>query len=342
MLPDAVGGVGHFDIAVLDEVPDAGQLPLDLLQLRLDGLQPLALLGGNPVHLLVHHLDQLGDAALGENIGANLLHHQFLEAPRVQPGGIAGAAALLDQGLADVVGELAALGVLAGKSPLALVALEQAAEQVGAAHPAGVGTLGRAGVHQLVDPAELRLGDDGGKSLLDAHRLGLVLPLGSPDQSSGIDLVSEDEVDAILGPELAGGAGDTLVVEGAGDLEHSGAGLGQVEDALDYLGGVLVQFQGGALLGAVLHHHAVVAVGGAAAHPVAPGGGLAHPALYFFGKIFAIKLVHGLDDGLHQLAGGGVVGVLGDGDHADTLAPKHGLEGHGVLPLAGEAAKFPD
>ena len=120
MLPDAVRGVGHLDVAILDEVPDAAQFPLDILQLRVDGLQPLALLGGHAVHLLVHHLDQLGDAALGEDVGANLFHHQFLEAAGVEPGGIAGPAALLDQGLADVVGELAALRVLAAEARLHL------------------------------------------------------------------------------------------------------------------------------------------------------------------------------------------------------------------------------
>ena len=34
--------------------------------------------------------------------------------------------------------------------------------------------------------------------------------------------------------------------------------------------------------------------------------------------------------------------MLGDGDDPDAFAPKHGLEGHGVLPLAGEATEFPD
>ena len=34
--------------------------------------------------------------------------------------------------------------------------------------------------------------------------------------------------------------------------------------------------------------------------------------------------------------------MLGDGDHSDALAPEHGLEGDGVLPLAGEAREFPD
>ena len=32
----------------------------------------------------------------------------------------------------------------------------------------------------------------------------------------------------------------------------------------------------------------------------------------------------------------------GDGDDSNALAPEHGLEGHGVLPLAGEAAELPD
>ena len=59
-------------------------------------------------------------------------------------------------------------------------------------------------------------------------------------------------------------------------------------------------------------------------------------------KIFAVEFVHALDDGLHELAGGGVVGVLGDGDDADSLAPEHGLEGDGVLALAGEPGEFPD
>ena len=60
------------------------------------------------------------------------------------------------------------------------------------------------------------------------------------------------------------------------------------------------------------------------------------------GQDFAIEFVHALDDGLHQLAGGGIVGVLGDGDHPDTPPAEHGLEGDGVFPLAGEAGELPD
>ena len=62
----------------------------------------------------------------------------------------------------------------------------------------------------------------------------LSFPLLPQTRGARVDLVSEDEVDAVLGPELAGGAGDALVVEGAGDFQHPGAGLGQVEDALDH------------------------------------------------------------------------------------------------------------
>ena len=38
---------------------------------------------------------------------------------------------------------------------------------------------------------------------------------------------------------------------------------------------------------------------------------------------------------------GGVVGVLGDGDHPNALTPQHRLEGHGVLPFVGEAGESP-
>ena len=149
-------------------------------------------------------------------------------------------------------------------------------------------------------------------------------------------------MDAVLGPGPAGRVGDALIVQGAGDVQDALAGLGHIEDAHDHRGGGRVGFQGGALLGPVLDHELAVAVRDPAGDPEAPGCGLPHPSPDLFGKIFRVKFVHGLDDGLHQLTGGGVVGVLGDGDHADSLAPEHGLEGHGVLPLAGESRKLPD
>ena len=86
----------------------------------------------------------------------------------------------------------------------------------------------------------------------------------------------------------------------------------------------------------------LVAVGGVAGDPEASGRGLPHPPRDLLGKILAVELVHALDDGFEELAGGGVVGLLGDGDDADASPAEHGLEGDGVLPLAGEAGEFPD
>ena len=59
-------------------------------------------------------------------------------------------------------------------------------------------------------------------------------------------------MNAVLGPELASGAGDAIVVEGADDVQHPGARLCHVEDALDDRGTCSRRFQSGALLGPVL------------------------------------------------------------------------------------------
>ena len=297
---------------------------------------------GDAVHLLVHQLDQFPDVALGEDVGTNLPDHHLLEAPCVEPGAVAGPAAPFHQGLADVVGELPALGVLSGHGPAATAALDQAAEQVGASHAAGMGLPGSARAHLPVDLAELGLGDDGGERLLHPNRLSLVLGTFAPYQGAGVSLVTEDDVDAVLGPEPAGGVGDALAVQGAGDVQDALARLGQVEDAFHHRESCRIGFQGRTLLRPVLDVDLPVAVGNAAGDPETPGGGFPHPPQDLLGKIFRVKFVHGLNDGLHQLAGGGVVGVLGDGDDADALAPEHGLEGYGVFPLAGESRKLPD
>ena len=133
-------------------------------------------------------------------------------------------------------------------------------------------------------------------------------------QGPRVGLVDEDGMDAGLAPELSLWAKDALAVEGPGDVRHSAAGLGKVEDALDHARGIRVGLQGGALLRPVLHHHPVVAEGGVAGDPEAARGGLPHPPRDLLGQVLAVEFVHALDDGLHELAGGGVVGVLGDGD----------------------------
>ena len=162
-------------------MPDAAQLPFHVLKLILDGLQPLSLLGGYVVHLLVDDLDQSADVAVGEHVGTNLADDELLEAASVEPGSAAGIFATFHDGLADVVGELAALGVLSAERPVAHLALDQTAEQVGASHPAGVCDLGCAGAHQAVDAVELGLGNDGGECLLHPNRLVLALARSAPD-----------------------------------------------------------------------------------------------------------------------------------------------------------------
>ena len=297
---------------------------------------------GHAVHLLVDYLHQGADVAIGEDVRANLAHDHLLEAAGVEPGSLAGILAALHDRLADVVGELPALGVLSAQRPVAGLALDESAEQVGACDSPRVGDLGCAGAHQAVDPAEAGLGDDGRKRLLHPHRLCLVLRLGAPDQRARVDLVLEDEVDGVLGPELACGAGDTLVVEGLSDGQHPLSGLCHVEDALDHGRRVRVEFQCGPLLRPILHHDPVVSVGLPAADPEAARGGLSHPPQDLLGEILAVELVHALDDSLKQLAGGGVVGLLGDGDDSDALAPEQGFEGDCVLALACEAGELPD
>ena len=60
--------ISHVDVGRLDYVPDAAQLFLHVLELRLDGLKPFALLGGYTIHLLVHCLHKLADVALRKDV----------------------------------------------------------------------------------------------------------------------------------------------------------------------------------------------------------------------------------------------------------------------------------
>ena len=244
--------------------------------------------------------------------------------------------------MADIVGVLAALGLGGGHGLAAGLALEQTAEQVGAGSPSGVHFLGGARPQQLLDLPELPLGDDGGVCVLDAHRRRAVLGGGSPDQRARVGFVEQHVVDGGLEPLLSPGAGHALGIEGLGHVEDAAALERHVEDAAGYGVGGRVKLQLGALLRPVLDVDLPVAVGGEGGDPEASGSGLPHPSRDLLGKIFAVEFVHALDDGLHELTGGGVVGVLGDGDDPDAPAPEHGLEGDGVLALAGEPGEFPD
>ena len=340
---DEVRSLGHVHaVALCYEVPNAAQLLLHLLKLPVDTFQPLPLVAGHAVHLLVQQLHQVSDVGLGEDVGAKLVDDDLLEFLGVEPGGLAGAFAALEEGVADVVGVLAALGLGCGHGLAAGLALGQSAEQVGAGDAAGVHLLRGAGLHRPGDALELLLGNDGRVCVLDAHGRRAVLGVGSPDHGSGVRLVGEHEVDGGLEPLLAVGSGDSLGVEGLGDVEGASALESHVEDAPGHGVGGRVQLQLGARLGPVLDVDPLVAVGGVGGHPEASGRRLPHPPRNLLGKIFAVKFVHALDDGLQQPAGSGVLGLLGDGDHSDSSASQHGLEGDGVLALAGESGELPD
>ena len=277
MLFDAVRGVGQLDIGGLDGVPNPPQPLLHVLKLILDDLQPLALLTGNPVHLLVHDFHQVSDVALCEDVLPDVGYDKALELLRVEPGGLACTPAFLEQGVTHVVGVLSALGLGCCEGLAARLALDETAEQVGTGRPAGMYALRCAGAQKLGDLPELALRDEGGERLLHAYRGSAALCIDSPDNGAGVGFVVESGVDGALEPLLAPGAGDALRVEGLGDVERALALESHVEDAFDHGVRRRVRLQLGACLDSVLHVDLPVAEWGVCAHPEATRGGLSHP-----------------------------------------------------------------
>ena len=149
-------------------------------------------------------------------------------------------------------------------------------------------------------------------------------------------------MDGRLAPRVSPRTGDALVVERSGDVERRLSGLRHVKDAPDDLGRIWGRLQFGSLLGSILDHHPVVAEGSPAGHPEASRCSFPHTPGDLLGQIFTVELVHAFDDGLKEPAGGGILGLLRDGYHANALTPQHGLEGDGVLPLSGESGELPD
>ncbi len=282
---DEVRSLGHVDaVAFRYEVPDAAQLLLHVLKLFVDGLKPLPLLVGHPVHLLVQQLHQVADVGLGEDVGPNLIDDELLEGLGVEPGGLAGAAAPLEEGVADVVGVLTALGLGRGHGLAAGLAPEQTAEQVGAGGAPWVDLLRSAGPQQLGDPLELPPGDDGGVCALDAHGRRAVLRGCSPDQRACVGFVEQHVVDGGLGPLLSPGAGHALGVEGLGHVEGAAALEHHVEDAAGHGIGGRVKLQLGALLRPVLDVDLPVAVGGVGGDPESARSGFPHPPRHLLGE----------------------------------------------------------
>ncbi len=230
---------------------------------------------------------------------------------------------------------------MSAECPPAALALDQAAEQVGACHAPGMRPRRRPGPQKLRDAPELRLRHDGREGVVHPHGRSLVLRRDSPDERPCVGLIVQHVVDGRLRPELPSGARDSFSVEGPCYVEDALSRLGHSEHALHDRRRPRFDLQFGALLRPVLYVHLPVAVRGVRSDPEASRSGLAHPPHDLLRQIFTIELVHALDDRLHQLARGGVVGVLGDRNHADTLASQHRFESDSVLSLAREPREFP-
>ena len=115
VFPDALRGVAAVEVRALDEAPDAVQLLPLLGQLQFQALEPLPLLVGHTVHLLVQHPHEVADVGLGEDVVPYLTDDGRLEALRVESRRVAGPLAPLQQGLTDVVGVAAALRLGGGE-----------------------------------------------------------------------------------------------------------------------------------------------------------------------------------------------------------------------------------
>ena len=156
-------------------------------------------------------------------------------------------------------------------------------------------------------------GHQGGPGVLHPYRLRvlLVFALDAPDGGAGVGFVGQQVVDHVLLPAFAL-VGDAPAVQLLANLREPVAPPGTLEYLPDDGGGHRVNLQGRTVLHPVADLDPVVAEGRLGAEEETTGRRLPHTPLNLFGKIFRVELVHGLDDGLHQLAGGGVVGVLGD------------------------------
>ncbi|MCY3571208.1 MAG: hypothetical protein OXH19_07695 [Chloroflexi bacterium] len=342
MLADTVGGVGHLQVGGLDQPPDAVERPVDLRQLMLDRLQLAPLLMGQAVHLLIDHLDQFTDVAFGQDVDSQLLDDRAFEVARVEPGREAGLRALLDLRLADVVAVAAALGLGRRHAHAAGLAADEAREQVGAGDATRVDFPRRPRLEQPLYVLILVARDDGREGVLNPHGLRAVFGVVSPDEGAGVGLVAQEPVHGRLEPGLARRRGDAVGIERAGDVEHALTRGGHVEDAPHDLVHGRIEHQRRTLFAAVGDLDPLVAVGRPAGHPEPARGRFAHAARDLLGQVLGVELVDRLDDRLHQLAGRGVVGVLGDRGDADAAPPEHRLEGDGVLALAREAGELPD
>ena len=287
VLADARQDVVDLHVGRLHREPQPVHAPTHLGQFPFDRLPLLALLARRAVHLLIDQAHQVADVGLGKDVLANLIDDEPLEACRVEARGVTGAPSTFQERLADVVGVLAALGLLGAEGLATVLALGQPTEEVGAGGPARVHLRRRFRVQDLRHTLELFPRDDAGEGILDAHGWGAVLRVRSPNDRARVGLVGEEAVDRRLEPVLAVRGGDALVVEGACDVEETDPGGGHLEHAPHDGVRWRIEDQSRAFLGPVLNVRLAVAAGGVGRDPEAARGGLAHPARHFPSAKFA-------------------------------------------------------
>ena len=221
----------------------------NVTQLGVYDLQPAGQLTGHSVDLLRHQRHQLDDGLLGENALPDLLDHKVLNPGSVQVAGAARPCAFPEQGAADVVGELAALGSLGGVGPAADTALEQPAQQEPAPNPRWPLHLGGTVPHRLLHGVELLPGHQRGPSSLNPHRdLGLLSLAGSaPHGGAGVGFVGQQVVESSLVPAVAP-VGDAPVVQGLAYLHEAVPPKRALEQLLHHRSGGRVNLQRGTLL----------------------------------------------------------------------------------------------
>ena len=243
----------------------------NVIKLGVYDLQPAGQFTGHCIYLLGHQRHHLDDGLLGEDALPDLLDDEVLNPGGVQVAGAARPCAFPEQGAADVVGELPALGSLGGVGPAAHTALQQSAQQELAPNPGGPLHLRCTVLHRLLDGVEQLPRHERRPRSLNPYRvLGLLSLAGAaPHCGSGVGFVGQQVVESAFVPALAP-VGDAPAVQGLAYLLEAAAPQRALEYLPHHRGGGRVNLQRGTLLHAVADLHPPVAEGGIRGEEEAP------------------------------------------------------------------------
>ncbi len=159
-------------VAVLQSVIESIQPAAHIGQFRVNRSELGSQFFSQRVDLFGHELNQLRDDLLVQNPLLHIGNDEILDAARVEVAAVAGARSLSMQRVADVVGELSALGSVSHVLFATATAMKQPAEQELAARPSRLLDFGRPrskpGLHRGEDFTR----DQRGPVALGANRFG--------------------------------------------------------------------------------------------------------------------------------------------------------------------------